>query len=194
MEAEIREILDNYYELTEQEEASAFKKIREYAETQPEQFKTLLQSVDRRAYGFLIDALFENTNKWSSLFFDEIKRIFETADKSDDPNNAILFIDEYSFMDYDDFTHAEALVDYLKQYLKHRLPAFRFWAVSLIADFIEPTDRLRISILEQLQKDPDWRIRYWVYQYLTELRGKGRYKLSFMDKLKAKLMNPDKFD
>lgn len=52
---------------------------------------------------------------------------------------------------------------------------------------------LTIKILANLLSDLDWRIRYWAYIYLKELKGKGKYCLSLLDKIRAKFLDPHSF-
>jgi hypothetical protein len=110
------------------------------------------------------------------------------------PVDTIMYLDEFVFIDPDEFTYCEELIDFSKHYLKHKLPVFRYWALSLIADFMKTSDILLINLIENYLNDTDWRIRYWAYTYLTEIRGKGRYKLSFIDRIKSKLMAPYHFN
>ncbi len=190
----IEKFLKEYDSLSEEEEKSAYAEISEFAERETNQFVAFLKSCDIDDYGILIDALSLDTKQWSTLFFDEIKRIFIEADKAKQPTDSIMFLDEFVFIEVNDFLYRKELVSFLKPYLTHRHPVFRYWAISLIADFVETSDILSLNLLEKSLADKDWRIRYWAYIYLTEIRGEGRYKLSFIDKIKSKLLAPYKFD
>lgn len=190
----IEKILKEYDSLSEKEEEAAYAEISECAERATDKFITFLKSCDIDDYGILIDALSSDTKKWSSLFFEEIKRIFTDADTSNNPAGTIMFLDEFVFLEPEDFLYRKELISFLKQYLTHNSAVFRYWALSLIADFIEISDDLSINLIENKLNDRDWRIRYWAYTYLTEIRGEGRYKLSFTDRIKSKLRTPYKFD
>ncbi len=193
MEKRLNEIFENYDTFSDEEEEKVYKEIIGFAENNFEEFKTFLQKQKQEDYGILIDALSLETKKWSNLFFDEIKRIFTDAEKATNPAEAIMFLDEFVFIEPNDFSHSKELVNFVQPYLKHKLPVFRYWALSLLTDFMDKADTLMINLIEQHLKDKDWRIRYWAYTYLTELRGKGKYKLSFFDKMKAKINAPYKF-
>jgi len=191
MEATVQKILDNYDELSEKEEKIAIMQIRKFAENESENFKKFLYGLERTDYGVLINALSEDVEKWNNFFIEEIKRIFSEAENSENPAASIMFLDEFAFVELDKFTYPENLINFLKNYLKHKLPAFRYWALSLITDYVKISDRMTINTLEQLQKDPDWRIRYWTYIYLENINGKNtKYKLSLIDKIRAKLQPP----
>ena len=190
----IEKFLKEYNSLSEKEEEAAYAEISEYAERETDKFITFLKSCDIDDYGILIDALSADTKKWSTLFFEEIKRIFIEADKANNPTRTIMFLDEFVFLEPEEFLYRKELISFLKQYLRHHDPVFRYWAISLIADIVETSDILSLNLLEKSLEDKDWRIRYWAYTYLTEIKGAGRYKLSFIDKIKSKLLAPYKFD
>jgi len=194
MKNRLNEILENYDTFSDEAEEKAYQEIIDFAENNFDKFKTFLQKQDQIDYGILIDALSQDTKKWSDLFFDEMKRIFIEAEKAEKPVEIIMFLDEFVFIELDDFSYSKDLVDFIQPYLKHKLPVFRYWALSLLSEFMEENDTVFIKLLEQYLKDENWRIRYWAYAYLTELRGKGKYKLSLSDKIKAKLNAPYKFD
>ncbi len=190
----IQKTLDKFDSLSEEEEESLYAEILKFADEQNDEFVNFLMSCERDDYGILIDALSADTKKWSSLFFNEIKRTFLKADNDLNPIDTIMYLDEFVFIEPEEFMYCKELVAFLKQYLKHRLPVFRYWALSLIADFMKTSDILLLNLLENNLNDTDWRIRYWAYTYLTEIKGKGRYKLSLVDRIKSKLKAPYRFD
>jgi len=194
MENRLTEILKNYNSFSEEDEEKVYIEILKIADSQTDKFSVFIQKQEQGNYGILIDALSKDTKKWSKLFFNEIKRIFTEAEDAENVVSGIMFLDEFVYIESNKFLFSKEIIDFVKPYLKHKHPVFRYWALSLISYFMNEYDTIMIKLIEKYLTDEDWRIRYWAYMCLTKIKGNKKYKLSFSDKIRSKINDPYKFD
>jgi len=193
MKEKLLKILDEFYDLSEEEEEKAFAKILEMANEQPEELKQIVTELEQDSVSFVFEALAKDMENWNDFFLDEAKRIVEKAKKSNKPSQILTYLGEFIFIEPEEFKHCNELVNYMKKELDNESPVFRYWAVSIIADFMDEGDYITTKLLEKRLSDTNWRIRYWVYVLLKEQKEKGKYKLSFLDKIRAKILDPYTF-
>ena len=194
MKNELRKILDNFYELSEFKAEQALTSILELANAQPMEFTNILRDLKPDDISIIYEALGNDLDNWNEFFLEELKRIIETAKKADNPNTILSYLDEFIFIEPGQFKYRKELISILKKELSNRHPTFRYYAITVIADFIEDGDFLTIKLLEKHLIDTDWRIRYWTYVVLKEIKKSNNYKLSFIDKIRSKIFDPFKFD
>ena len=194
MKEKLLKIFADLYSLSEKEEEAAFANILQIANENPDEIKQLVEELDQINLSYLYEALAIDTNKWSDFFLSEAKRIIEAANNSDNPEKAIALFDEFIFIELDDFKHSKELVKLMSKELKHENHAFKYWAMSIIADFREEGDILTLSLIENMLKDSDWRIRNWAFIILKGIKPNKKYKISIIDKIKFKLFKPYYFN
>lgn len=56
---------------------------------------------------------------------------------------------------------------------------------------MKESDILTIKLLEKHLDDPDWRVCYWTYVFLNEIKKSNKYKPSFIDKIRSKIFDPN---
>lgn len=193
MKEKLLKLIDELFDLPEEEEEKAFAEILRMAGEQPDELKEIVKELEQDEISFVYEALALDMDNWSDFFLDEVKRILEKAKQSYEPERVLTYFDEFIFIEPEEFKHSDQLVALMKDELDNENPAFRYWSMSLIADFMEEGDYITTKLIEKRLLDTDWRVRYWAYVILKESREKGRYKLSFLDKIRAKILNPYTF-
>ena len=193
MKDKLLKILDEFYDLSEQEEEKILATILKMANSQPEEFIKIMRELEAIDYSILHEALAEDMENWSDFFLDELKRILKSAKETSHPVKTLVYLDEFINIDPEEFKHRDELINILRKELKNEHPAFRYWAINLITDFMKEGDYMTIKSLEKHLVDPDWRVRYWTYMILNEIKKPNKYKLSFIDKIRSKIFDPFKF-
>ncbi|RLD86524.1 MAG: hypothetical protein DRJ07_00550 [Bacteroidetes bacterium] len=194
MKDKLLKILDEFYDLSEAGEENALAKILKISNKNPSEISDIVKELKTDDISIVYEALAADMKNWSDFFLNEAKRIIELAKKSDIPADVLVYLDEFINIDPEEFKYSDELVDMMKKELKNEHPAFRYWAMSMIADFRKEGDILSTKLFENHLTDPDWRLRYWAYIYLNEIRETGKYKLSLMDKIRSKILKPYKFN
>ncbi len=193
MKEKLFEIFDQFYDLPESAEEKAFADILKMANAEPNEFKNIVKELEQDNISIVYEALANDMGSWNDFFLDEAKRVIEKAKKSDEPEKVLTYLDEFIFIEPEEFKHSDKLVALMKGELDNKNPAFRYWSMSLIADFMEEGDYITTKLIEKRLLDTDWRVRYWAYILLKERKEKAKYKLSLLDKIRAKILDPYTF-
>lgn len=198
MDKNLKENLELFYVLTETEQQATLMHVLELANSNPERFQQAIYHEEFNNLNYLpiiYEALAKDLTNWADFFLSELIRLLEIAKKSKTPKNILNHFDELSFIDPKNFQHTEKFIDTLNKELDNSHPTFRFYAISLLPDFIEKDNTFIINRMKRHLTDPDWRIRYWTYLYLQDLDAIGKSeKLSLVDKIRAKLFDTLNFE
>jgi DNA-directed RNA polymerase subunit F len=193
MKEKLLKLIDKLFDLPEDKEKKTLNEILRMANEQPDELKQIVKELEQDEISFVYEALALDMDNWSDFFLDEAKRILEKAKQSYEPERVLRYLDEFIFIEPNEFKHSKELVDLMKAELDHENPAFRYWALSIISDFMEEGDYITSKLIEKRLSDTDWRIRYWTYTLLKEKKEKAKYKLSLIDKIRAKILDPYTF-
>ncbi|WP_426061423.1 hypothetical protein [Hymenobacter sp. B1770] len=190
--------LDSFYEQTNIEKEDTLKELLETINTAPEDF---IKSFYNERFNYLnnlpiiYEALSKDLTNWADFFLDEIRRLFATAETVDFPRQVLTHLDELSFIDAEAFKHRDAFVAILSTHLENQHVTFRYYALSLIPDFVRNDDLQTINKIRKRLKDSDWRIRYWAFMALKDLsKLNSSDRLSVMDVLRSKIMSTISFN
>ncbi len=190
---EIANKLDSFYDLSKSEQETTLKSILTIANSDPIKFKEIIRQEEFNELNNLpifYEALTKDLPNWDDFFLSEINRLFETARKSKTPNKILNHIDELSFIDSNEFKYRDEYIRILKKELNNDHPTFRYYAISLIPDFIKKDDFQTIKELRKHLADSDWKIRYWTHLALQDINElKNDDKLSLSDRIRAKLLD-----
>lgn len=174
-----------------QEQQAMLSAILRKANSDPEKFR---QEMIRGGFNkpdqlrIIYEALSKDPETWSHFFLEETERILNAARKSETPEKILKLLTEFSFINPDHFFYREKLVEILNNELDNKVPVFRYYAISMLHDFVESNDYDTIARMKQLLKDPEWRIRYWTFFILKDLNLLDNLeKLSLTDRIKARL-------
>jgi len=194
----ILERLDDYYSLDETEQENILSDIIKIANQDRGKFIAAIQNIhpqDEDHLPVVYEALARDVHNWGSFFIEEAKRILALARQSDKPYQILNILDEFIFIEPEAFRERDQLVDLLKQELENEHPTFRYFAVSLLPDFIREDDKATRELLKERLHDKDWRVRYWAYHNLKDLHDlPSDVKRSLLDQIRSKTSNPLKFD
>jgi len=203
MNKELIDLLNSYYELTPAEQLTTRKLVLEIANADPTAFIQLIhqqkfETVDDELANKLpvfYEALAADLINWADFFLQEAQRLFALAYTAKAPQKVLIYLDEFCFIDAAKFKHRDALVALLNKELDSKLLASRYYAASLLPDFIKPTDFITVNKWRQLLSDSDWHVRYRVYGDLKDLNMLAENDtLSWMDKLRARTGNQFNLD
>jgi hypothetical protein len=199
MNKDLSSRLASYYALPLAEQQATRKLVLEVANADPtafvelihqQKFETVTDELTNNLPVFY-EALAADLNKWGGFFIQEAQRLFTLARTAKAPQKILTYLDEFCFIKAAEFQHRDALVALLSKELESELLAARYYAASLLPDFIKPTDFKTIEKLRQLLHDSDWRVRYRVYGDLKDLNLLSEHDaLSWIDKLRAQIGNP----
>lgn len=195
--------LQSFYEQSPSEKELTLKLVLEEANANPTAF---IQVVHQQKFETVADNLANNLaifyeamatdlSNWADFFIQEAHRLFVLARMTPAPQKILTHLDAFCFIEADDFKNRSELIAILSKELTSENLAFRYYASSLLPDFIKPTDFGAIDKLRQLLHDPNWRVRYRVYQDLKDLKLLTEQDtLSLVDKVRARLWSPYNLD
>lgn len=190
--------LDQFYELTNDEQDLVLQQVLEFANANKDQFADEIRASEYDQANHLpiyYEAIAKDLDTWADFFFSEIKRIFDLARVAVKPTEVLMQIDEFAFLIQDGFKYRDELVRMMKKELNNEKPIFRYYAISLLREYLNLNDFNTIEKLRLLLADPDWRIRYWTYYSLKDLGLlNANESLSLMDRLRSSWMNTLKFE
>ncbi len=190
----IFKIFDN---LTVEQQTESLTTILEIANADPTKLQEAVKNEEfneENHLPILYEALSKDMDRWADFFLIEIKRILDNAKRSKTPKKILNLLDEFAFINPDNFKHREEFVEILKKELDHENPIFRYYAISLLPDFVKESDYNAINKLKQTLRDPNWRIRYWAYLALCDLNKIDRQELSVFDSFRSKFLDTLKFE
>ena len=195
---ELSNKLETFYDLSETEQQNTLESVLAIANSDPEKFMQGIYKEEFNNLNFLpiiYEALSKDLNNWADFFLAEINRLFETARKSITPKKILNHLNEFAYIDPKRFKHRDKIIDILKKELENDHPTFRYYAISLLPDFVEENDYQTIKKIKSLLTDPNWKIRYWTHLALQDLNKlENHEKLSLTDRIKVKLMDTMKFE
>jgi hypothetical protein len=195
---DLNQDLGQYYQLPVDQQESIRKKILKIANSNPEKFKASVRSIDVETDDHLpviYEALAPDTKRWGSFFIEEARRIIESASHTDKPYHILCLLDEFFYLDKDQFAERPLLIELLKKELENEHPTFRYFAVNLLPEFVEVDDKETIRLLQERLSDHDWRVRYWTHKNLQDMGHlPDGHKISFHDRFLSKMSNTMKFD
>ena len=189
--------INSFYEQTDSEKQATLGELLQIINLAPKEFT---DSIRNEKFDYLnhlpiiYEALSNDLNNWADFFLAELKRLLAAAKTIDSPKRVLTHLDEFSFIDADAFKHRDAFVAILGAELDNQHRTFRYYAISLLPDFIRKDDISTVSKLRGRLQDPDWRIRYWAFMALKDLdKLDSTDFLSAADMLRSKLMNTINF-
>ncbi len=195
---DLKKDLEQYYSIPVEEQESLRAKILRYANASPDALIQFVQTVDLETDDYLpviYEALAEDTGRWGSFFVEEAKRIFDAARNTEKPYHILCLLDEFIYLDTDQFEERFQLVEIFKNELNNEHPTFRYFAVNLLPEFLTDADTDIIALLQERLSDHDWRVRYWTHKNLQDMGQLPEgHKISFHDRFLSKLSNTMKFD
>jgi hypothetical protein len=198
MNNELIGIFKIFDDLTIEQQRESLMAILEIANTDPAKLEEAVKNKEfneENHLPILYEALSKDMDRWADFFLIEIKRILDNAKKSKTPKKVLNLLDEFAFIDPDTFKHRAEFVEILKRELDHKNPIFRYYAVSLLSDFVKENDYNAMDKLKRMLGDPNWRIRYWAYVALRDLTKIGRQEqLSLFDRFRSKFLDTLKFE
>tara|TARA_R110001583_G_scaffold16041_1_gene65102 strand:- start:60 stop:656 length:597 start_codon:yes stop_codon:yes gene_type:complete len=193
MTHDIANKLESFYDLSKSEQEDTLISVLKIANSDPINFKEIIIQEEFNGLNNLpvfYEALTKDLQNWDDFFLTEINRLFETARKSKTPSKILSHLDELSYIDPNKFKHRDEFIRILKKELNNDHPTFRYYAISLIPDFIEKDDFQTIKELRKHLTDSDWKIRYWTHLALQDIDELKKYdKLSLYDRIRVELMD-----
>jgi hypothetical protein len=199
MDEDLSSRLASYYELPLAEQQATRKLVLAVANADPAAFIQLIYQqkfetvADELANNLPVfyEALAADLSHWDDFFIQEAQRLFALARTARAPQKILTYLDEFCFIKATEFKHRDKLVALLSKELESETLAFRYYAASLLPDFITLTDFKTIDKLRHLLHDSDWRVRYRVYGDLKDLGLLAEQDaLSWIDKLRAQIGSP----
>ncbi|WP_125932426.1 HEAT repeat domain-containing protein [Hymenobacter glacialis] len=197
MKTSLLQRIEGFYEQTNTEKQATLGELLQTINLAPKEF---IESFHSEKFDYLnnlpiiYEALSNDLNNWADFFLAELKRLIATAKAGDSPKRVLTHLDELSFIDAEIFKHRDAFVAILSAELDNPHRTFRYYAISLLPDFIRQDDTSATNKLRGRLQDPDWRIRYWAFKALQDLdKLSSTDRLSVPDMLRSKLVNTINF-
>lgn len=193
MTTELSNRIEFYYEQTPVDMQRTRAAVLAFANAQPTKFIQLVHEQKFNESSYLpvfFESLAADLANWSDFFLLELKRLIAAAEKVARPKNVLTHLDDFCFVNAASFKHRDEFVAITNKMLTHQHAVFRFYATSLLLDFMNDNDAMSIHNVKQLLHDSNWRVRALVYMDLADL-GKltAQDKFSWLDRLRLKFLD-----
>lgn len=179
-------------EIQEAEEQRLLDRLLQYANANPDAFKTSFNEIrfdkDLSPLPFVLEALAKDTANWGQFYVDLLEDIFQTAKHAEKPNEILTYLTEFAYIEKDDNPFIQIIADVLFKELSGDNLETKLAAIYTLPNYLaNKAVRNRPIILDYLQQllnDNNWKIRVVTFKALSfkNLLPSG-YKLSFRDKL-----------
>ena len=166
--------------------------ILHYANSNSQAFKNDITEIifdkDLQPLPIILEALSKDTSNWGDLYVDVLDDIFETAKKSEKPNEILSSLMEFAYIEEDDKPYIQKIADRLYKELSTDTLETKLAAIWTLPNYLDNNSirnrDVMVNALQQLLYDNNWKVRVVAFKSL----GYGnllpaRHSLSFTDKL-----------
>jgi hypothetical protein len=170
--------------------------VLQYANANPPQFKKELKEVQFDAeltpLPIVLEALSKETDTWDDLYLEILDDIFTDETQTQSARQVLNNLMEFYFIETDTRPFVQKIANRIYKEIDSNNIPVKIAAICTLPNYLNnPSVKDRTLMIDALQgklDDPDWRIRYVSFKYLSleNLLPNGR-QLSVKDKL-LKLM------
>lgn len=188
------ERIKGFWDLDETGSQTLLEDILRHANTNPQQFKKdidpILFDEEIEPLPIILEALSKDTGNWGQFYIDVLNKIFEEAEKYNDPTGVLFNLIEFTYIEDDQRPFVQKIVDRIYKETDSDNTFIKSAAISVLPPYLNnPSVTNRSLILESLQQklhDKNWKVRYVSFTSLgyENLLPQG-YKLSIGDKIRA---------
>lgn len=179
-------------EISEQEENQLIDDILQYANSNPQSFKSDLQKVrfdpELTPLPVVLEALSYDTANWGQFYVDLLNDILETANQVDKPQTILNSLMEFSYIEEDDKPFVQKIVDRLYQALDsdniHTKLVCIYTLPGYLGNKTIKNSKVITAALQQKLNDDNWKVRVVAFRALgyENLLPEG-FRLSLKDRL-----------
>lgn len=202
---EKKEEIVNFFEIEKESESEKLiEEIRKYSEVKSEyelvpEIRENFKQLQFSGIGVIYEALSKNPKKWSNFFKEEYVRAFESAKESENAFEILESLEEICFAEETKLESRDEIIEVLESYLSHNKDSIRYKAIWYLGDWISDDNKSKYNhVIRKITnnlKDNNWKVRYITKSTLGDMESLPKdFKLSFMDKLRAKFSNPFKMN
>lgn len=196
MFSDLQNDLDNFYDLSDDQQNLLLEEIVKRAEQDKSGFEEYLSTIP---YGTMstksifYEAIWKQPKNWGDFAFRELSKLIEEAERGNEEAIQDLMVLPF-LVSLNGMTESyyKRTSFFLTRKLKSKIPAVREDCLVMILDIAEsyniPLERNQKSALQKLLLDPEFNIRIYAYSRLKELNLiPKRFKIPMLDKIRAKL-------
>ena len=200
-----KEEIVNFWDIeAESDREWLIEELRKYFESKSEdelipEIRENFEQINFSGISIIYEALSKNPDKWSDFFKDEYERAFEKATKSDNPFEILACLEEIGFVENNKLASKDEIIKLLETHLSNVKKAIRFKAIWYLGDWIDDDNRHQykhiIQKIKKLLQDKNWKVRYGAKLFLEDMDGlPNDYRMSIIDQLKVRYLNPFKME
>jgi|GEM_PF-2566082 len=166
--------------------------ILQYANSNSQTFKNDITEIrfdkDLQPLPIILEALSKDTSNWGQLYVDLLDDIFETAKKSEKPNEILSSLMEFVYIEKDDKPFIQKIADRLYKELSSETLETKLAAIWTLPNYLDNkairNRNVMVNALQQLLNDNNWKVRVVAFKSLgyENLLPEG-HSLSLTDKL-----------
>lgn len=199
--SEIKDQIVDFWDLKEDSERdNLVKQIRQYSNSVDEHvfIEEVRNTFEQKVFsgiGVIYEALSQKPEKWGLFFKEEYQRAFEKAGKSNEPVDILDCLEEIGYVEERGWSGLDEIINILHSYISNPNDVLRFKSIEHLHEWLTEENIADyphiVSGLKDKLKDQNWKIRFAAKDVLEDLNRlpKG-YKMSFADKMKAKIISP----
>ena len=193
--AAIKAQLPNVWELNDDDYNNFMNQVEHYLLQLPaeEAIRTIREQIPLSTEDG-IDTIYEimlrKPAHWGTFFKDEVERAYKMAEKSDNENEILQAVGEFTVIDDpNELPYLADIIQTLTRYTSSKKPFIRFQAIWFLLDIIEPKDAYRypaaINRIADCLKDENFKVRIMAHACLSELdKLPPGFRLSLADRIK----------
>lgn len=193
--------LSKWYELSDEDGEEFLNNFNEWLLENKSSFLSWMtknKPLDSTTLCPLYFALSKNYSEWGDLIVLELRRLLETASKSDEKQIKSAIFDSlecFIMNDKEDNPVFAKIRQIIVEYLSNTKDlSIKRFLTYYVGNFIGESDTFEIQLLEQLTQNSDWQTRVLAYYTLNEIRQKPLKKgIPFLDRIRLILQDPFKY-
>lgn len=179
-------------EISEEEENQLLDDILQYANSNPQSFKSDLQKVrfdpELTPLPVVLEALSYDTTNWGQFYVDLLNDILETANQVDKPQTILSSLMEFSYIEQDENPFVQKIVDRLYRSLDSDNIHIKLVCIYTLPGYLGnktiKNSKVITAALQQKLNDDNWKVRVVAFRALgyENLLPEG-FRLSLKDRL-----------
>jgi len=185
--------MENFWDKNKHEREKLLNEILIYANATPLAFRNEIDQIkfdeDLMPLPVILQALSVDTENWGQFYVDLLDDILKVAKQSNNPNDFLEHLDDFSYIEDDTRPFVQQIVDRLYKELDSEILDIKLASIWTLPGYLENSSiKNKSLILDKLRRHlyhENWKVRVVAFRSLdfSDLLPNG-FKLPLKDKLK----------